>query len=84
VLVLDDWGLAPVSDLERRNLLEVIEDRHGNRSTVLTSVSGYSSAFLPRPAVERRLSPGAGSTAGRGGAGTGAARRRSVASTAAA
>jgi len=48
------------------------------------AVSGYSSAFLPRPAVERRLSPGAGSTAGRGGAGIGAARRRSVASTAAA
>ena len=50
----------------------------------IRSVSGDFSAFLPRPAVERRLSPGAGSTAGRGGAGIGAARRRSVASTAAA
>lgn len=37
VLVLDDWGIAPVGDLERRDLLEVIEDRHGNRSTLLTS-----------------------------------------------
>ncbi len=37
VLVLDDWGIAPVGDLERRDLLEIIEDRHGNRSTLLTS-----------------------------------------------
>jgi len=37
VLVLDDWGIAPVGDLERSDLLEVIEDRHGNRSTLLTA-----------------------------------------------
>ena len=37
VLVLDDWGIAPLADVERRDLLEIIEDRHGNRSTVLTS-----------------------------------------------
>jgi DNA replication protein DnaC len=37
VLVIDDWGLAPPTDRERRDLLEVIEDRHGNRSTVITS-----------------------------------------------
>ena len=30
LLILDDWGIAPVGDLERRDLLEVIEDRHGN------------------------------------------------------
>lgn len=35
VLVLDDWGLAPMGDTERRELLEVIEDRHGNRPTVI-------------------------------------------------
>ena len=37
VLVIDDWGLAPPKDQERRDLLEVLEDRTGDRSTVLTS-----------------------------------------------
>jgi DNA replication protein DnaC len=37
VLVLDDWGLAPVKDAERRDLLEIMEDRHGARSTIWTS-----------------------------------------------
>jgi len=35
VLIIDDWGLAPMGDTERRELLEVIEDRHGNRPTVI-------------------------------------------------
>jgi DNA replication protein DnaC len=37
VLVLDDWGLAPLRDQERRDVLELLEDRHGTRSTVITS-----------------------------------------------
>jgi DNA replication protein DnaC len=37
LLVLDDLGLAPLTDTERRDLLEVIEDRHGNTSTLITS-----------------------------------------------
>jgi len=37
VVIIDDWGLAPVSDLERRDLLEIIEDRYGYRSTILCS-----------------------------------------------
>ena len=37
VLVLDDWGLAPVQDQERRDLLEILEDRYGSRSTIITS-----------------------------------------------
>ena len=37
VLVLDDWGMAPLRDAERRDLLEVIEDRHGIRATILAS-----------------------------------------------
>ena len=37
VLVLDDWGLAPLSDTDRRDLLEICEDRYGLRSTILTS-----------------------------------------------
>lgn len=37
VLVLDDWGLAPLSDVQRRDILEIVEDRHGVRSTIVTS-----------------------------------------------
>jgi DNA replication protein DnaC len=37
LLVLDDLGLVPLTDTERRDLLEVIEDRHGNTSTLMTS-----------------------------------------------
>jgi len=37
VLVLDDLGLAPIGDQERRDLLEILEDRHGIRSTVVAS-----------------------------------------------
>lgn len=37
LLVLDDWGLAPLSAEGRRDLMEVVDDRHGRRSTILTS-----------------------------------------------
>ena len=37
LLVLDDWGLAPLSDVDRRELLEILEDRHELRSTIVTS-----------------------------------------------
>ena len=37
VLVLDDWAMAPITDAERRDLLEVLEDRYGSRSTIVTS-----------------------------------------------
>ena len=37
VLVLDDWGHAPLRDQERRDLVEVLDDRHGLRSTIMTS-----------------------------------------------
>ena len=37
VLVIDDWGLAKLSAENRRDLLEIIEDRHGVRSTIATS-----------------------------------------------
>jgi len=37
LIVLDDLGLAPLTDTERRDLLEVIEDRHGTSSTLITS-----------------------------------------------
>jgi DNA replication protein DnaC len=37
LLVLDDWGIAPVTDEQRRDLLEILEDRHGRRSTLVTA-----------------------------------------------
>jgi DNA replication protein DnaC len=37
VLVLDDLLLAPMKDSERRDLLEVLEDRYDHSSTVVTS-----------------------------------------------
>lgn len=37
VLVLDDWGLAPLSDPQRRDILEIVEDRYASRSTIITS-----------------------------------------------
>jgi len=37
VLILDDWGLMKLNAENRRDLLEVLEDRHGIRSTIATS-----------------------------------------------
>lgn len=37
VLILDDWGLAILTSSERRDLLEILEDRHGRGSTIVTS-----------------------------------------------
>lgn len=37
LLILDDFGLAPLGDTERHDLLEVLEDRYGRRATLITS-----------------------------------------------
>jgi DNA replication protein DnaC len=37
VLLLDDWGLAKLTAEQRRDVLEILEDRHGTRSTIVTS-----------------------------------------------
>src|ERR1700757_5059026 len=37
VLILDDWGIAPLTAEQRRDLLEIVDDRHGRASTVVTS-----------------------------------------------
>lgn len=37
VIVLDDWGLAPLTAEQRRDLLELLDDRHGQRSAIVTS-----------------------------------------------
>jgi DNA replication protein DnaC len=37
VLVLDDWGLGAITDSERRDLYELLDDRHERRSTIVAS-----------------------------------------------
>lgn len=37
ILIIDDWGLENLKDQQRNDLLEILEDRNGTRSTVVTS-----------------------------------------------
>lgn len=37
VLILDDWGLEPLNAQARHDLLEILEERYGRRSTIVTS-----------------------------------------------
>lgn len=37
LLIVDDWGIHGFSDSQRTDLLEILEDRHGLRSTVVAS-----------------------------------------------
>ena len=37
LLILDDFGLKPLDNNQRLILLELLEDRHGRRSTIITS-----------------------------------------------
>lgn len=37
LLILDDWGLVAPNDEQRRDLLEILEDRYQQRSTIITS-----------------------------------------------
>ena len=37
LLILDDWGLDPLDALARHDLLEILEERYGRRSTIITS-----------------------------------------------
>lgn len=65
LLVIDDWGLAPLKEPERRELLEVVEDRHQRASTLVTSQlpvkAWYDAIAEPTlaDAICDRLIPGA-------------------------
>jgi DNA replication protein DnaC len=37
LLVLDDWGIAPFTDEQRRDILEILDDRYGRRSTLVAA-----------------------------------------------
>jgi DNA replication protein DnaC len=37
VLVIDDFAMTPITDSERRDLFEILDDRDGTRSTIISS-----------------------------------------------
>ena len=37
LLILDDWGMVPIGDADRRELLEILEDRYELKSTLVAS-----------------------------------------------
>jgi len=37
LIILDDWGLAAMTKPQRHDLLEILEDRHGLKATLVTS-----------------------------------------------
>jgi DNA replication protein DnaC len=37
LLIIDDFGLQPLDSQSRSTLMEIVEDRHGKRSTIITS-----------------------------------------------
>ena len=53
LLVLDDWGLTPFTGGQDQDMLEIIEDRHGQRSTIITSQVPVDSwhALMTNPTV---------------------------------
>jgi DNA replication protein DnaC len=46
LLILDGWGLEPLDAAAPHDLLEILEDRYGRRSTIVTSQ-------IPRRSVRR-------------------------------
>jgi DNA replication protein DnaC len=57
LLILDDFGLKPLQPAERHDLLELIEDRHGLHSTLLTSQLPVSAfyEYLNEPTIADAL-----------------------------
>jgi DNA replication protein DnaC len=57
LLILDDFGLKPLQQSERHDLLEMIEDRHGVHSTLITSQLPVSSfyEYLNEPTIADAL-----------------------------
>ena len=58
LLILDDFGLAPLEPLHCRDFLEVVEDRHGSASTIVASqlpVSMWHGVFADATIAEAVL-----------------------------
>ena len=51
--ILDDWGLSPVTLDQARDLLEIIDDRHGRSSTIVTSqlAIDHWRKLIPNPTI---------------------------------
>jgi DNA replication protein DnaC len=45
LLILDDFGLQPLDNYSRSMLMEIIEDRHGRKSTIISSQLPVSSWY---------------------------------------
>ena len=53
LLILDDWGLATLTQEQGRDLLEIVDDRHNRGSTIVTSqlpVDHWHEA-IPNPTI---------------------------------
>jgi len=37
LLFIDDWGMSPLTDAAKRDVLEIMEDRHNVRSTIIST-----------------------------------------------
>ena len=37
LLIIDDWGLEPLKPAHRNDLMEIMDDRHGQMSTIMIS-----------------------------------------------
>ena len=37
LLIIDDWGMSPLTDIGKRDILEIMEDRHNVRSTIIST-----------------------------------------------
>ena len=37
MLILDDWAITPLTAEQRRDLMEIVDDRHDRASTIVTS-----------------------------------------------
>ena len=57
LLVIDDWGLSKMTDSQSRDFLEILEDRHGLQSTLITSQipSTQWHALMENPTVADAL-----------------------------
>ena len=53
LLILDDWGLSTMTSTQGRDILEIVDDRHGRRSTIVTSQLPVESwhDVIPDPTV---------------------------------
>ncbi len=51
LLILDDWAITPLTAEQRRDLMEIVDDRHDRASTIVTSEvpvdSGTRASAIP-------------------------------------